>query len=76
MFLWFNSNNKFKSNGKVIVIVIVWEVIVIIIGFLNFSSNSNIALFKMFSQWFFTNNETNITSTSLKLCSPTEDVMS
>ena len=35
-----------------------------------------IVLFKMFSRWFFANNKTNITSTALKLCSPTEDVMS
>ena len=42
MFLWFNSINKCNSNVKVIVtvIVIVWEVIVIIIGFLNVSRNS------------------------------------
>ena len=41
MFLWFNSNDKCNRNGKVTVIVIVWEVIVIVIGFLNFSSNSS-----------------------------------
>ena len=41
MFLLFNSNNKCNSNGKVIVIVIVWEVIVIVIGFLNVSSYGN-----------------------------------
>ena len=29
VFLWFNSNNKCNSNGKVIAIVIVREVIVI-----------------------------------------------
>ena len=39
MFLWFNSDNKCNRNGKVIVIV--WEVIVIVVGFLNISSNSN-----------------------------------
>ena len=37
MFLWFNSNNKCNSNGKVIVIVLE----VIVIGCLNVSSNSN-----------------------------------
>ena len=41
VFLWFNSNNKCNSNGKVIVIVIAWEVIIIVKGFLKFSSNSN-----------------------------------
>ena len=34
-----------------------------------------IGLFKMFSQWFFANNTTNIASTGLKLCDLTEDVM-
>ena len=38
VFLWFNSKNKCNSNGKVIVIVIVWEVMVI--GFLNVLSNN------------------------------------
>ena len=46
MFLWFNSNNKCSSNGKVIVIV--WEVIVIVIGLLNVSSNSNSNSNRMF----------------------------
>ena len=32
---------KCNSSGKVIVIVIVWEVIRIVIGFLNVSSNSS-----------------------------------
>ena len=41
MFRRFNSNNKCNSNWKVIVIVIVWEVIVIVIDFLNVSSNGN-----------------------------------
>ena len=43
MFLWFNSKNKCNSDGKVIVIVeaIVWEVIVVVIGFLNVLSKSN-----------------------------------
>ena len=40
------------------------------------ASNNDIVLFKMFSRWFFANNKTNITSTALQLCSPTEDVMS
>ena len=41
MFLWFNSNIKCNSSGKVIVIAIVWEEIVILIGLLNVSSKSN-----------------------------------
>ena len=43
MFLRFNSKNKCNSNGNVIVvvIVIVWERIVIVIGLLNDSNNSN-----------------------------------
>ena len=34
-----------------------------------------IVLVKMFSQWFFANEKTNITSTALKICDLTEDVM-
>ena len=43
---------------------------------LKIASNSIIVLFKMFLRWFFANNKTNVTSTALKLCSVTEDVMS
>ena len=47
MFLWFNSSDKCNSNGKVIVILIVLEVIVIVIGFLNVCF---FFLFYLFSQ--------------------------
>ena len=39
------------------------------------SVRSSIVLIKMFLQWFFANKKINITSTALKLCDMTEDVI-
>ena len=55
MFLWFNSKNKCNSNGKVIVIV--WEVIVIVIGFLNVSSK--VIVMVIGSPYFSSNSNSN-----------------